>query len=102
MMKWGLLRSCFFFSPIYGTLVLKVGEGYRGSSQPNLSGPYASLCPHQPPNSALLHVAAAQGILVELKAPDYQSLGADKKGLVVKPDSVLGFKPRLCPFQLHG
>ena len=28
--------------------------------------------------------------------------GADKKGLVVKPDSVLGFKSRLCLFQLRG
>lgn len=28
--------------------------------------------------------------------------GADKKGLVVKPDSVLGFKSRFCLVQLHG
>ena len=36
---------------------------------------------------------------MDCSLPDYQSLGADKQGLVVKPDSIPGFKPRLCLFQ---
>lgn len=37
-----------------------------------------------------------------LAAPSVVHAGANKKGLVVKPDSVLGFKSQLCLFQLRG
>ena len=63
MMKWGLLRSCFIFSPIYSTLILKVGRGTGGVLSQTHLGLMHLCVPTRAPNSS----AAAQWILVELK-----------------------------------
>ena len=45
----GTPEELFYFLSHLQHSYFEGGEGYRGSSQPNSSGPYASFCPHQGP-----------------------------------------------------
>ena len=51
-MKWGLLRSCFIFSPIYSTLILKVGRGTGGVLSQIHLGLMHLFVPTRAPNSS--------------------------------------------------
>lgn len=63
----GTPEELVFFSPIYSTLVLKVRRGTGGVLSQTHLGLMHLCVPTRAWNSARLHVAAAQWILVELK-----------------------------------